>query len=155
MAVTTSPNDPSLVPWRRGDPITASRLDTWQSRTVTTVRGGPGIRVLQKGGDVTVSLAPQDVRVRLGLFPVSLTVTAGQTDATHGGDDVTSPSYTYQMRTLDTDTDIGDAGQSPRVGREAGLFTAATEGEAYVKPDGTIGLWRAYETRIGETCGTP
>lgn len=152
MAVSSSPNDPGLKPWVRGDPITAGRLDTWQNRTVTSVRGGPGIRVLQKGGDVTVSLAPQDVPVRRALIPVSLEVTAGQTSATNGGDNTTAPSYTYQMKALDTDADLGTAAQSPRVGREAGLYEPAVDGEAYIASDGTFALWRAYEVADAAHC---
>jgi hypothetical protein len=90
---------------------------------------------------------------RQGLFPVSLTVTAGQTDATHGGSQTTAPTYTYTMKVLDGETELGTA-LSPRVGRRFGKFVAATDGEAYVKSDGTYGLWQAYESTFVSNCAS-
>ena len=144
MPTPTSPDDPGLKAWQRGDPIAAERLNRLQNRVLTDLSGGPGIRVLRKGNQAVVSLAPQDARPRAGFFPVALVVTAGQVIGTHGGDQTTAPTWTYTVNDYYTGDELATE-QSPATGRRFGRFNSATLGDGYVKTDGTIGLWRADE----------
>lgn len=73
-----APDRPDVLPWSRGQPITADRLNRIQSAVITDLTVGPGLKVLRKGNSVSITLANERRFIRNAvLVTVGTALTPG------------------------------------------------------------------------------
>ena len=69
----TSPDDPSIRPWKAREPVDHRRLNAHQERTITDITVGPGLKILRKGNQAVIGLQDRPRTISATFLTVKIT----------------------------------------------------------------------------------